>query len=155
LFGDASWFQRNKWELAKFPGKVVSCAPTLEQVSLAWLLKMARVRDGLQEKGPVLAWNYSTGAAAINLAVRLGAAHIYLLGFDLCRTPEGQSHWHAHRNKPTADVAFVRFQKGFKCLSKSLGSIRPDVWVYNVTNGTSKLDVFPCRTFAELDEVLK
>jgi len=153
LFGDASWFHRTKWELEKFRGRVLSCAPSLINLGSPWLYRMNRVRDGLQESGTSLAWNYSTGAAAINLAVRLGAARIFLLGFDMACTG-GKSHWHKHRSKPTDNVSFVRFQKGFKCLAASLASLRPDVQVLNVTDGGSKLMVFPAMTFEQLDVIL-
>jgi len=154
LIGDASWFQRNKWDLAKFTGRVVSCAPTLLNIHLGWLLQMERLRDGLQT-GSTLGWNYSTGAAAINLAVTLGATRVFLLGFDLNRNLAGQSHWHGHRKQQTADVSFIRFQKGFARLAVALKAGRPDVRVLNVTDGGSALTVFPTQTFAELDEVLK
>jgi hypothetical protein len=155
LFGDASWFHRTKWELQKFRGRVVSCAPSLIHLNLPWVYIMSRVRDGLQESGKgLLAWNYSTGAAAINLAVLLGASRIFLLGFDMGRN-EGKSHWHSHRHKPTEDVSFARFQKGFKCLAASLASLRPDVQVLNVTDGTSKLLVFPAISFGQLDCILE
>jgi hypothetical protein len=154
IFGDASWFHRTKWELEKFRGRVISCAPSLIHLHLPWLYQMSRVRDGLQQSGSVLAWNYSTGAAAINLVVMLGAVRIFLLGFDMKRGEDGKSHWHPHRVTQTEEVAFSRFQKGFKCLASSLASLRADVQVFNVTDGTSKLTVFPAKSFAELDEVL-
>jgi len=155
LFGDASWFHRTKWELEKFHGRVISCAPSLVHLGLPWVFKMSRVRDRLQVSGPTLAWNYSTGAAALNLAVLLGAVRIFLLGFDMKRGEDGKSHWHPHRHKPTEDVSFARFQKGFKCLAASLASLRPDVEILNVTDGTSKLTVFPAITFERLNLILE
>src|SRR6266403_5209113 len=55
VFGDASWFHRAKWDLEKYQGQVVSCAPSLLQLNLSWLLQMDRVRDGLGS-GSVLGW---------------------------------------------------------------------------------------------------
>jgi len=37
----------------------------------------------------------NSGYGALNLAVLLGAAPIYLLGFDCSHTPNGRTHWHA------------------------------------------------------------
>jgi hypothetical protein len=153
VFGDASWFHRAKWDLEKYQGRVVSCAPTLLHLNLPWLLAMDRVRDGLGE-GSKLGWNYSTGAAAICLAVRLGAIRIFLLGFDLYSSKDGKSHWHRLRNRPTAEVSYTRFQKGFRTLADVLAKLKPDVEVHNVTDGTSKLEVFPRISFAELDKIL-
>jgi hypothetical protein len=153
IFGDASFFHQHKWELQKFSGKVVTCAPSLIPYKIGWLLQMDREKDGLCE-GHALAWNYSTGAAAVNLAVILGATQIFLLGFDMGKRGDGKSHWHTHRNKVIPDEAYNRFIRGFHTLHASLCRF-PHIHVYNVTDGTSKLPVFDKITFGELAEILK
>jgi len=146
LSGDASWWEINKHELKNFTGRVVTCAPTLLPINLDWLLQMERVRDGLHE-GKTLGWNYSTGAAAVNLAVSLGAIDIYLLGFDMA-VVDGKSHWHNYYLKRFNKEAIVRFIRGFHTLENSLKRL-PHVKVYNVTDGSSNLPVFNRITFAE------
>jgi len=139
LFGDSSWWEHNKQDLRYFLGRVVTCAPTCLSLNLDWLLQMKRIRDGLHE-GDTLGWNYSTGAAAINLAVTLGATRIFLLGFDL-GMQNGKFHWHNYNLKRLNTEPFVRFTRGFHTLAKSLGRL-PNVGVFNVTDGSSKLPVF-------------
>jgi hypothetical protein len=153
IFGDAGWWHRLKWDIEKLPLRVVTNAPALLNYEVSNLLKMHRVRDGLAE-GDTLAWNYSTGAAAINLAVSLGATQIYLLGYDLCQNPIGKSHWHARYNKVTKDYSFNRFMRGFKSIAGAL-SRYPNVSVFNVSDGSSKLDCFQTISFEGLHEALQ
>lgn len=148
LFGDAGFFHKMKWELEKFKGRVVTCAPALLPLNLDWLLQMKRVRDGLHE-GDTLGWNYSTGAAAVNLAFSLGATRIFLLGFDMGKGEGGKSHWHNHRTKHIADEAYRRFIRGFHTLAAGLKRY-PNVKVFNVTDGSSKLPVFDRIPFKDL-----
>lgn len=144
-FGDATWFHKTKWELEKFGGPIVCNAPSLQHLNAPWLHPMLRQKDGLGS-GQHLAWNYSTGASAINLAISLGANPIYLLGYDLMATG-GKTHWHNLRT--TQAVCFDRFQKGFKSLSKAIDKVG-GIEVFNVTNGESVLDTFPRKTFDEV-----
>jgi len=148
LFGDTSWWELNKWDLEKFSGRVVTCNPALYTARLSWLLQLRRVRDGLHS-GDTLGWNFSTGAAAINLAVSLGAERIYLLGFDMGLNSGGKSHWHSYYQKKINVEAFHRHLRGFSTLANSLRN-RPEVSVFNVTDGSSKLTVFPCIPLSEL-----
>jgi len=152
LFGDASWWERNKQDLKQFKGRVVTCAPTLLPLQLSWLWQMERIRDGLHE-GHVLGWNYSTGAAAINLAVTLGATRIFLLGYDL-GPQNGKVHWHSYAFKPPNIEAFIRFTRGFTTLAQSLKR-RPDVRILNVTDGSSKLPVFERISVAHFLSIIK
>lgn len=146
LFGDASWFHKNKWHLESFPGNVVTCCPSLMHLRLPWLKRLLRERDGFYT-GSTIGWNYSTGAAAINLAINLGAKRVFLLGFDLGRI-NGQTHYHKLRN--TQDSSFIRFGRGFNTLAEALKISAPEVEVINVTDGSSSLKCFPSKTFMEV-----
>lgn len=142
LFGDASWYYKVKDELETFAGRKVSCAPAMQHFSLPDILWMGRVRDGLGGAG-LLGWNYSTGAAAIDLAVQMGAGTVLLLGFDL-QLLQGKSHWHNHRAQVTSTLCFDRFLRGFERLAADLKRYRSDVQVYNVTQeGSSRLTCWP------------
>jgi len=152
LFGDASWWERNKQDLKHFPGRVVTCAPTLLPLQLSWLWQMERVRDGLHE-GNVLGWNYSTGAAAINLAITLGAKRIFLLGYDL-GPQNGKVHWHSYAFKPPNIEAFIRFSRGFSTLFQSLKRL-PELEVINVTDGSSTLPMFDRLPMCEFLSIVK
>jgi hypothetical protein len=153
FFGDSSWFHKNKWDLEKWSfGRIATCSTSLGQIKLDWLLQLERSLNGLHEGG-VVGWNYSTGAAAINLAISLGAAKVFLLGFDLNRRKDGQSHWHNYNTKPIMDTAFARFIRGFEAIKKDLHRF-PEVSVFNVTDGSSGLHAFARITFEEFDRVL-
>lgn len=148
LFCDASFFHSHKWELEKWPGRMVTNAPTLLELNCPWLLQMKRQKDGLTE-GETLGFNLSTGASAINLALALGSRRIFLLGYDLSRSNAGDSHWHRHNPKMTKDASFERFQKGFDHVSRCLIQY-PTAQVLNVTNGESRLQGFDRISFEEL-----
>lgn len=139
LFGDASFFHKNVVELDKFKSMIVTCSPNLIGLRVSWMKRMKREKDGFYG-GDTLGWNYSTGAAAINLAYLFGAARIYLLGYDGGRL-NGATHWHQYRSKPIADESYARFLKGFVNLEAAMRDLK-DVQVYNVTNGESLLPVF-------------
>jgi len=141
LFGDASWWQKTKFELENFKGQIISCAPSLRNFNVPWLYFVERTRDGLRAQSEKqIGWNYSTGSAAINVAIWLGAKRIYLLGFDLDQH-NGKTHWHAHRAKPTLEHSFKRFIRGFERLAQDLPSF-PGVAVFQVTNNPSRLNCF-------------
>ncbi len=148
LFCDASFFHKEKQALEKWEGRKVTNAPTLMEVNCPWLLQMQRQKDGLSE-GHVLGFNLSTGACAINLAITLGARRIFLLGYDLARSVEGRSHWHDTNPKKTQDASFERFRRGFEQVKKDL-ILFPNVQVFNVTDGSSRLQCFDRISFEDL-----
>lgn len=150
VFGDTKFFHHHKWNLERFKGMVVSVQPTLTHLkNIAWLKKMTREQHGLYS-GPVVGWNYSTGAAAINLAVSLGAQRIFLLGYDLCFGKNRRSHWHQHPST-VRDESFIRFTRGFKIVAGALRGT--DIEIFNVTDGTSRLDVFPKISFDKMERM--
>ena len=149
IFGDGGWWHRNKWSLDKYQGRVVTNSPTLMMFEVPGLLKMTRQKEGLGTSS-ALAWNFSTGAMAINLAVSLGAARIFLLGYDVSNK-NSKSHWHAHNPNPIKDASFARFLNGFKKVRECLPK---NAQVLNVTDGGSALRVFPTMTFEAFYDVL-
>jgi hypothetical protein len=140
VFGDASWWNKNKWELEKFQGGVVTCAPSLLHLQCDWLLQIHRNRDGLFTGG-VVGWNHSTGAVAINLALSMGAGRVFLLGYDL-GYKYGQSHWHRWNNNRIEELAFRRFSRGFQTIAREHGSKFPGSRIFTVTQGESRLHAF-------------
>ncbi|QDP54885.1 MAG: hypothetical protein Unbinned3891contig1000_83 [Prokaryotic dsDNA virus sp.] len=155
IFGDTSFFHRLKHELQAYTqqgGELVGVSPSLSNINLPWLHKMQRIRDGLH-RGHVLGWNYSTGAAAINLAASLGARRIFLLGYDLSPGVGGRTHWHRVHPRRTPEDSFKRFGRGFRLLAGELRA-HSDIEVINVTDGSSKLTVFRCMDFPEFESIL-
>jgi len=153
LFGDTSWFHRTKFDLENFKGRIVSVAPPL-RFNVPWFYWLKRIKEGLAF-GDTIAWNFSTGAAAINLAINLGATRIFLLGFD-CQLNGAKSHWHSHGKCITPQRSFNRFQRGFLALARELKRQAPDIRVVNVCNGnSSSLPVFERVELAQLKSRLE
>jgi len=151
IFGDAAFFHKRKWELETFGGRVVTSAPSLLSLQCDWLKLMGRVRDGLHE-GNQLGWNYSTGAASINLAYSLGAAEVYLLGFDMAPSAIGKTHWHRHSLRNPDGASFSRFKRGFVTLAEAVK--KTPMRVLNVTDGGSELPAFDRITFEQFYQIL-
>jgi len=149
LFGDASFFHKHRDKLMASKVEQITCAPALLHFQLIKIHKMNRVRDGIHDKD-TLGWNYSTGAAAVNLAFSMGAKRIFLLGFDMGKQPDGKSHWHNNPRKVIKEESYTRFIRGFHTLAQSISRF-PDVKVFNVTDGSSRLPVFDRLSFTEFD----
>lgn len=153
LFGDSGFWKENMAQLETCGVPVVTLHPSLMFINVPWLLQMARMKDGIHE-GPVLGWNYNTGAAAINLANTLGAVRIFLLGFDLGKkADDGRSHWHDHRTKTIPEDSYDRFIRGFRSVAEGMARY-PETKVLNVTDGSSRLPVFERITFAQMEAIL-
>lgn len=115
-----------------------------------WLRIYHRKERGLAV-GDTLGWNDNTGAAAINLALTLGAKRVFLLGFDMRRTPE-RSHWHDKLLEQSKDTHYAKFRAGLHEVAQDLPTVFPGREVINVTDGFSALEGFPRRG---IEDVLK
>ena len=114
---------------------------------ITWLWTMPRQAFGLGEKA--LAWNNSTGAVAVNLALILGAKKIFLLGFDMRRSEQGNNNWHNKSRISPSKKAYKKFLVGFSRLKAALEKSNFECEIVNVTDD-SNLDLFPkikCKEF--------
>lgn len=100
IFGDNGWYLSNRRALAKWPNLKVSCAPWFSNKEgpalegIKYVPKTPVTVRGLSTSPKCILWGYHTGASAINLATLFGAKRIYLIGFDMRLSEEGNSHWH-------------------------------------------------------------
>jgi len=139
VFGDVKWFRKNESALAKYKGVVFTNANQLYRTRLPWLWTLQRKVTGLSRTK--LAWNWNTGAVAINLALLFGAKRIFLLGFDMQVSKNGRANWHSVKgSKPNTEV-YSKFLMGFMQLSIALKT-KFNCEVINVTDN-SNLDLFP------------
>jgi hypothetical protein len=95
FFGDNGFLLANKHGLAAHPGIKVACHPHAE--AYGWIKYVARDTKrtrGISPDPRKVSWNFNSGAAAISLAVHLGAKRIILIGFDMHPNPTGVHHWH-------------------------------------------------------------
>lgn len=140
IFGDIDWFEFNKKLLEGFGGVVMTNCAQLRNKNIPWLFTIGRRASGLHNDA--IGWNKNTGAAAVNLALILGAKNVFLLGFDMMLSTRGKANWHDNNiNKPDAEV-YPKFLSGFHFVNRDLRTKFPDSAIINITNN-SKLDLFP------------
>ena len=150
LFGDTKFFKKHEDALERFArdgGKVITTSRAMKvQYCPEWLHQVKKQLKGLSKDR--VAWNSSTGAAAINLAFLMGAQTVYLLGFDMKDSSEGRSNFHNAYSQGTKPVAYLRFIRGMKNLKKALPEVFPGRQVINLTED-STLEEFPKESLRE------
>jgi hypothetical protein len=152
IFGDGPfWFKYEQQLKNKYRGWVVTYYQGLVESGTSnqspqWVHCFPRQDRGLAREA--LGWNLNTGAAAINLALILGAQRVLLLGFDCCRTTK--THWHDLGDREQNEQSYSRFMEGFSEVAYDLPTVFPGRQVFNVSDGTSKLTAFP---ILKIDEV--
>ena len=140
FFGDLKWWETYKPQLAKFKGIVATNARALYSCDVSWLNTMKRVSKGLALDA--LGWNGNTGAAAINLALILGAKKVFLLGFDMKLGEDGKPNYHDHRVEKESPEVYPRFLEGFKDVARDLIIKFPGREIINISDD-SELKLFP------------
>lgn len=119
FFGDCVWFVVHQVALAKWPNLKVTCCPRpndMKNANVKYLAKDRKKRLGLSENPKTIAWNFNSGACAINMAVHLGVRQIILLGFDMVADGKA-THWHVghgHDKPPN----FPRHLQGFPVIAE-------------------------------------
>lgn len=135
IFGDKRWFEFHQKALENYGGIVFTNCPQVQKSKLPWLWLLRREARGLHNGA--LGWNKNTGASAVNLALILGAAKIYLLGFDMKLSKTGESNWHENKLMKSNKKVYPEFLKGFKCVAQNLRTKYPEVEVINVTDDSA------------------
>ena len=137
-----SWL---KDDIIKFKGKRFTLAPRSYPCEVT-LLKRGK-KLGIEWSLDSIAHGNNSGAAAINLAIHLGAKRIILLGYDMGRNNK-ESHFHGgYPTKVTADNIYKnQFLPAFDSISKDLKG--KDIQIFNACP-TSKLTTFRKITIEE------
>jgi hypothetical protein len=94
FFGDIGFFLPNQEQLKEHTSLKVTCVPL---TTPNWVKKVPQDKEyiwGITTNKNKVSWNGNSGAAAINLAVHLGAIRIFLLGFDMTLGEGDVQHWH-------------------------------------------------------------
>lgn len=156
IFGDFKFWAHFCRPLSDFNGWVVSPRHTVTKQA-DWIHFFERQDEGLSKTK--LAWNFNTGAAAINLALILGAKRVFLLGYDCGMDADNSAklestHWHDKRIEVPQPQHYERFLHGFRNIAAALPVTFPGREVFIVSGG-SKIDCFPVVSFenAGLHEV--
>jgi hypothetical protein len=147
VFGDGLFLNQHRDGLdsyAKDGGIVISNSRLVNKVDRInpphYLKHMEKVNKGLVKNG--LGWNNSTGACAINLALLFGANPIYLLGYDMQLSPEGEKNFHNAYNDKATPKVYERFLRGMEMVATDVERVFPGHEVINLEDGTSALGVF-------------
>lgn len=133
VLGDEEWFNCNSIKLAAYAttALVVTNCTALKNAR-PWLRWMPRLDDGLYVDA--LGWNGNTGATAINLALLFGAQRVYLLGFDMGRTPE-RANWHDNQidSRRCEPIVYTQFTRRYVAVARDWHAKFSDRELYNVT----------------------
>jgi hypothetical protein len=126
---DAQFYKWYKREIDAFQGMKVTCRPVDILKKDIKLLK--GIRDfGLDLRPQYICDGNNSGYGALNLAVKLGAARIYLLGYDLHSQP-GQTHWHNGYIRSHNHTIYKKLMKYFESSVPILGKLNIEVWNAN------------------------
>ena len=140
FFGDKQWFVHHRWALKRLPFFCVTSTRDRREYP-KWLKVLHRQGIGITTAPSELGWNGNSGIAALNLAVKLGASTVYLLGFDFKLGQNGESNWHENLlNDPDPMLykSWIPFVE--KYVGPPLEKLGINVWN---ANPDSDLNVFP------------
>jgi len=151
VFGDAVFLKQHRDGLDDYAsegGVVITNSNSVKRFEPPEYVKvMKKYNRGMAVDG--LGWNSSTGACAINLALIFGANPIYLLGYDMQLSPEGEKNFHnAYSDKPNPK-SYPRFLRGMTFVTRDLHHVFPGHEVINLEDGTSALNMFPRESLKE------
>ncbi len=126
-FCDTTFYRTYRKQINDFHNLKVTCVNHIDRNLKSSCINIKRMRrtnrPGLSKKPDTINWNYNSGAAAIDFAVKVGVKRILLLGFDMKPFEDGRTHWHeGYQNylKPTREQVFTRFLKVFPKLAIDL-----------------------------------
>ena len=149
LSGDPDWLRCHckRQEYRDFKGLRVSLAPILSNDEdpdnpfppagdEGRTHHVRRISKGCSEGRNELGWHENTGAAAICLAVKMGASQVFLYGFDMKlhydeKNKEWRNNWHQNNlDGPDPDV-FVKHIGGHETVKAYMDKHHPKVGIYN------------------------
>jgi len=131
---DAKWWKCNPGAM-EFAGLKVSCEPVNGVLTLrnAGMVGYSEERDCVHTFG-------NSGAQAIQIAAKSGAARILLFGFDM-----RGGHWHGAHAKPLRNASPGTFEKWIKSMEALAAELaKRSIAVVNCTEG-SALRCFPSK----------
>ena len=159
--GDQHFVKLHEDRMYEFPGLTVTCHQVGQKPR--WMKYVQRVNKGarggnITANTSQVCWNQTSGAAAINLAVHLGAARIILVAFDMCLEGNKQ-HWHNAYRTGSPDITDPDEQKKKqKTIARHLSTFpgikssldRLSIPIYNVSPNSS----ITCIEKKSLEELL-
>lgn len=151
FFGDIKWWDYHKSQIGlDFDGLIATNVPEGEYqkvVEVDGVLTLPRTTQGFHRHS--IGWNGNTGAAAINLALVMGARRIYLLGFDMQLDEKGRSNWHRNPLDNPTEETYERYMHAISVHLHQIPEKWPGVEIVNL-NPQSLLECFPKSTMEEV-----
>ena len=150
FFGDTRWYWARKEQVQRFKGLKITCnrgtkwGKGHESVVREPGINTLAIHNsfGLTDRRDRLAWNRSSGGAAINVAVHLGAKRIVLIGYDMDddnRGPDGLLIKHTPGMINEFKPGVYKFQQGAMAKIQKAAKQR-DVEILNASPGTAIKD---------------
>ena len=134
---DARFYRWYASEITNFKGLKVTCRPVPENPSDVIFLK-SNGANTIDTRPSYISHGNNSGYGAINLAVKLGAKRIYLLGYDM-NADSNKTHWHNGYNISHNTSIYGRMVAQFTPLVDILPRMGVEVWN---ANPNSKLECF-------------
>ena len=146
FFGDARWYGWHKRDLFGFPGLIITCRQELYREDGQVRATMRGRSEGLDPRPDRLAWNRSSGGAAIDLAFHFGVKRIVLLGYDMRRVDD-RANWHEDHPAPHKNP-YDRFLDPFPAIARDAAEFGLEI-INATPNSAIKL-----FRFMTLEEIL-
>jgi hypothetical protein len=154
-FGDLGFYNlyKNKNNESKisfrdYKGLLVSNATKMPDAETqVKICKRTEVR--VEKATDTLSWYHNTGVLAVELAIKLGATRIILLGFDMRLDAHNTANWYKNIKDKPNKATYPRFMNGFKAFSDAIHRSFPKVEIIN-GNPASAMDIFPKQDWREL-----
>ncbi len=141
---DPEFYLTQKNEIDEFAGLKVCSKELKQKTTDIHILKGYNGKQLDMREGHICHGNNS-GFGALNLAVKLGAKKVMLLGFD-GHAQQKQTHWHNGYNKQLNKTVYRRLDKLFKGAVSQL--VELNVEVVNL-NSESSIRCFPFSTLVQ------
>lgn len=114
VFGDVPFWNKYTERILGSRSIIVTNVERPSAANLPDAIQRVRRKTHEWSRGQrALCWLGNTGALAVNLAARLGAKRVVLLGFDMCRDAHANSNWYDGNRKPPTETHFNRFRGTF------------------------------------------
>lgn len=141
---DSRFYKWNTDNINKFKGLKFTCRSFRNMPNDITLLKSVNNMN-INTRPSYITHGNNSGFGAINLAVKLGAKKIYLLGYDMSSNPEN-THWHSGYQLNHNHNIYNKMIKYFESLPNELKKLK--IECYNA-NMKSKLNVFRKCTLSD------
>lgn len=126
---DSRFYRWYSEEIASFKGLKYTCRPFNGKPSDVVLLKSSSVMK-IEMRPSYISHGNNSGFGAINLAVKLGASKIYLLGYDMKSNPK-DTHWHDGYSVTHNHNIYKKMIKYFETLPSDLKKLNIEVFNAN------------------------